>query len=371
MQQSGHGPLQFVSGDAFRFEQGGSINPLVLAYETFGQLNPARDNAILVHHALSTDSHVSASERNPAPGWWEGMVGPGKYLDTNRWFVICINNLGGCGGSSGPVSVNPATGTPWGADFPQVTFVDMARSQKRLLDALGITELHAVIGSSMGAMLSVTWATLYPQHVRNLVSISSSARVHPANRANRVLQREAICNDVNWNNGYYTDNNALDGFRTARKIGLLTYRTGAELKRRFSGKTGEESIENYLQYNADKFVQRFDCNSYLRLLGAMDSYDLESQGYTLADALRRVSARALVISVDSDELFPAEQQRELFEAMRSAGITTDYIEHRSEYGHDAFLVEIEAFGGYLKRFVERGDEAGAAPRRGHFPRLVS
>jgi homoserine O-acetyltransferase len=330
--------LHYVSRQEFRFEQGGSINPLVLAYETYGQLNSARDNAILVHHALSADSHVAASDQNPAAGWWEGMVGPGKYLDTNRWFVICINNLGSCAGSSGPLSINPLTGRAYGPDFPAVTFVDMARSQKRLIDALGITELHAIIGSSMGAMLSVTWAALYPEHTRNLVSICSSARVYPANQANRMLQRDAICSDPNWNKGHYRDSSTLEGFRTARKIGLLTYRNSRELNQRFAGKTGRESIENYLQYNADKFVRRFDCNSYLRLLGAMDSYDLESNGRSLFDALGAVTARVLVIAVDSDVLFPPQQQRELFEAFRAAGVRADYIEHHSDHGHDAFLV---------------------------------
>jgi homoserine O-acetyltransferase len=374
-QQSSTGPSQFVSNQVFHFEQGGSINQLELAYETYGRLNSVQGNAILVHHALSTDSHVAASDQSPAPGWWEGMVGPGKYLDTNRWFIICINNLGSCRGSSGPLSINPLTGRAYGPDFPTVTFVDMARSQKRLTDALGITKLHAVIGCSMGAMLSVTWAAMYPEHARNLVSISSCARVYPANQANRILQREAICADAQWKNGHYHDSGTLEGFRTARKIGLLTYRNAQELNQRFSGKTGRESIESYLQYNADKFVRQFDCNSYLRLLGAMDSYDLELHGRRLLDVLRAVTARVLVIAVDSDVLFPPQQQRELFEAFQGAGVRADYIEHRSGYGHDAFLLEIEDFGAYLKDFVEHGDAAGIEsgrqmPRRSRFPRLV-
>jgi homoserine O-acetyltransferase len=373
--QSSPGPLQFESDQEFRFEQGGTINPLELAYETFGRLNPARDNAILVHHALSTDSHVAASHRNPSPGWWEGMVGPGKPLDTNRWFVICINNLGSCRGSSGPVSINPGTGSAYGPDFPAVTFVDMARSQKLLIDAMGIQQLHAIVGSSMGAMLSVTWAALYPEHTRNLVSISSSARVYPANQANRILQREAICADANWNNGHYRDSSTLEGFRTARKIGLLTYRNARELNQRFMGASGHESIENYLHYNADKFVRRFDCNSYLRLLGAMDSYNLELDRRGLPDVLRPVTARVLVIAVDSDVLFPPQQQRELYEAFQAAGVQAAYIEHQSDYGHDAFLVEVENFGAYLKGFVENQDGACPGleeqePECSHFPRLV-
>jgi homoserine O-acetyltransferase len=374
-QQLSTGPWRFVSNQVFDFEQGGSINPLELAYETYGLLNSLQDNAILVHHALSTDSHVAASDRNPVPGWWEGMVGPGKYLDTNRWFVICINNLGSCRGSSGPLSINPLTGRAYGPDFPTVTFVDMARSQKRLTDALGITKLHAVIGCSMGAMLTATWAAMYPEHACNLVSISSSARVYAANQANRILQREAICADALWENGHYQDSGTLEGFRTARKIGLLTYRNAQELNLRFGGKTGRESIASYLHYNAQKFVRQFDCNSYLRLLGAMDSYDLELHGRRLHDVLQAVTARVQVIAVDSDALFPPAQQRELFEAFQGAGVRAEYIEHHSGYGHDAFLLEIEEFGVYLKDFVERSDGAGIdsgrkMPRHSLFPRLV-
>jgi len=351
-----NGAFEFVSYDDFRFEKGGSINPLVLVYETYGRLNAAKDNAIVVHHALSADSHLASTEKNPDEGWWQEMVGPGKYLDTDKFFVICINNLGSCFGSSGPINRNPRTGKAYGVDFPGVTIVDMVRSQKLLLDALGIERLHAVVGSSMGAMLSITWLALYPQHAKHLISISSCARVYPANAANRLIQKQVIRTDHKWNGGHYASSAQLDGFKAARKIGLLTYRNWAEINDRFMNKSGRESIDHYLDYNAEKFANRFDCNSYLTLLDAMDAFDLNINGKTMVDLFRSIEARVRIISVDSDVLFTPPQQRALYEALTEAGVDVDLIEHHSSYGHDAFLVETDAFGQYIQRFIEQPDK---------------
>jgi homoserine O-acetyltransferase len=348
-----NGAFEFVSNDDFHCEKGGSINPLVLVYETYGRLNRAKDNAIIVHHALSTDSHLAATEKNPERGWWQEMVGPGKYLDTDRFFIICINNLGSCFGSSGPVSLNPKTSQNYGADFPAVTIVDMVRSQKLLIDTLGIKKLHAVLGSSMGAMLSITWTALYPEHASYLISISSCAQVYPANTANRLVQKEIIRMDPNWNGGNYRYSGELQGFITARKIGLLTYRHSDEVNDRFVNKTGRESIESYLDYNAEKFVKRFDCNSYLALLSAMDTFDLNIDGNGIVDVCRSIKAKVLIVSVDSDVLFIPRQQQEMHEVLSEAGVDADFIEHHSNYGHDAFLVEIDAFGSYIQNFIER------------------
>ncbi|MHC4307412.1 MAG: homoserine O-acetyltransferase MetX [Planctomycetota bacterium] len=346
------GAFEFVSNDDFHFEKGGSINPLVLVYETYGRLNRAKDNAVIVHHALSTSSHLAATEKNDERGWWQEMVGPGKYLDTDRYFIICINNLGSCFGSSGPVSPNPRTSKNYGADFPAVTIVDMVRSQKLLIDTLGIKKLHAVLGSSMGAMLSITWMALYPEHANYLIAISSCAQVYPANTANRLVQKEIIRTDPNWNGGDYRCDDELQGFRTARKIGLMTYRNWDQVNDRFANKTGRESIESYLDYNAEKFVNRFDCNSYLALLNAMDTFDLNIGGNEIVDACSLIKAKVLIVSVDSDVLFTPRQQQEMYEVLSEAGVDAYFIEHHSDYGHDAFLVEIDAFGQYIRNFIE-------------------
>ena len=347
-----NGFLEFTVQQNFHFEAGGSINPLVLVYETYGTLNGDKSNAIVVHHALSTSSHLASTEKNSHTGWWEEMVGPGKALDTKKYFIICINNLGSCYGSSGPVSINPATGRTYGPDFPAVTIADMVRSQKMLIDALGITKLHAVLGSSMGGMLSVTWLVFYPEHANYLITISSCSRGYPVNHANRLIQREIIRHDAGFNNGHYSDSSTLEGFKTARKHGLLTYRNWAEINDRFVDKFGIDSIDNYLDYNAQKFIDRFDCNSYLRLIGSMDSYDLSERGNKdLADVYSSIQAKVLVVSVDSDILFPPAQQRCLHQAMLTGGVDANYVCHHSTYGHDAFLVETAEFGRYIQNFI--------------------
>jgi len=345
------GSYRFVDDDPFQFEKGGAIQPLVLVYETYGKLNRARDNAILVHHALSTNSHLTATPDNPKPGWWNDMVGPGACLDTDRYFIICINNLGSCFGSSGPVSINPQGGRPYRCDFPRVSIKDMVRSQRRLIDMLGIERLYAVIGNSMGAMLSLTWVVLYPAGARNLVSISSCAQSFPANNANRYLQRDMIQLDPAWRGGNYENSSQLRGFRAARRMGLLTYRNWAEMNERFVNKTGKESIDHYLEYNSDKFVRRFDCNSYLYLIDAMNTFNLADAQGSFQSEFSPIEARALVVSVNSDILFTPGQQRHLFESLRQAGVEASYIEHESTYGHDAFLVETSAFGRYIHDFL--------------------
>jgi homoserine O-acetyltransferase/O-succinyltransferase len=351
IQEQEDGAFEFVSDDGFQFEDGSTISPLTLVYESYGTLNENRDNAIVVHHALSTSSHLAASDKNPVQGWWEDMVGPGCHLDSNKYFIICINNLGSCFGSSSPVSLNPTTGESYRASFPTVSIIDMVRSQKMLIDAMGIDHLHAVLGNSMGAMLSITWLALYPDHASHLISISSSAQAYPANNANRFLQRDIIKLDSAWNNGDYSDSADLEGFRTARKLGLLTYRNWAELNERFVNKTGADSIEHYLQYNADKFVRRFDCNSYLTLLDAMSTFNLSSPDKPLAQVFKGITAKTLVVSVDSDILFTPSQQETLYQALCDGGVDTQLIKHSSTYGHDAFLIETAQFGSYISQFI--------------------
>jgi homoserine O-acetyltransferase len=349
-----NGSFEFTSTEDFAFEMGGVINPLTLVYETYGALNEEKDNAIVVHHALSTSSHLAATEQNPEPGWWEDMVGPGCHLDTDQYFVICINNLGSCYGSSGPDSVNPKTSDKYRMDFPAVSIIDMVRSQKILIDTLGITRLHAVLGNSMGAMLSAAWLSEYPDHANYLISISSCAQAYPANNANRLLQRDIIKLDPLWNGGNYAFSSDLKGFKTARRLGLLSYRNWEELNKRFVNKTGHETIEHYLNYNATKFIHRFDCNSYLYLLDAMNSFKLGGPDRSIVQAFESITARALVVSVDSDILFTPSQQQALCAALREAGVDVRCIKHMSTFGHDAFLVETESFGNYISNFL-RGD----------------
>jgi homoserine O-acetyltransferase len=351
IQERKDGAFKLTSDDDFQFEDGSTINPLELVYESYGTLNENRDNAIVVHHALSTSSHLSSSTKNPVQGWWEDMVGPGCHLDSNKYFIICINNLGSCFGSSSPVSLDPKTGEPYRASFPTVSIIDMVRSQKMVVDALGIEHLHAVLGNSMGAMLSITWLALYRDHASHLISISSSAQAYPANNANRFLQRDIIRQDSDWNQGNYSSSAELEGFRTARKLGLLTYRNWAELNERFVNKTGADSIEHYLQYNADKFVRRFDCNSYLTLLDAMSTFNLSSPDEPFEEVFKGITAKTLVVSVDSDILFTPSQQETLYRALCDAGVDAQLIEHSSTYGHDAFLIETAQFGSYISRFM--------------------
>jgi homoserine O-acetyltransferase len=346
-----NGSYEFISQNDFLCEGGGVINPLLLVFESYGTLNAAKDNAIIVHHALSTSSHLAATAKNPEKGWWQEMVGPGCHLDTDRYFVICINNLGSCYGSVGPSSTKHGTKEKYRADFPTLTILDMVRSQKLLIDALGIRKLHTVLGNSMGGMLSLAWLTLYPDSAKHLISISSCAQSYPANNANRFLQRDIIKVDPAWEAGNYHFSGDLEGFKTARKLGLLTYRNWAELNKRFVNKTGTESIDHYLDYNAEKFIKRFDCNSYLCLLDAMNTFNLDEKDKSLADTFRPIKAKSLVISVDSDILFTPSQQQALYQALDLADVDVKFIEHTSTYGHDAFLVETEAFGEYISNFI--------------------
>ncbi|MEM1112835.1 MAG: homoserine O-acetyltransferase [Pseudomonadota bacterium] len=348
-----NGSYRFVDDTPFRFEGGGIFEPLELVFESYGELNAGRDNAVLVHHALSTDSHLTSTELNPQKGWWEDMVGPGCALDTDRYFIVCVNNLGSCFGSSGPFSRNPVNSERYRTRFPRISISDMVRSQKRLIDTLGIERLHTVLGNSMGAMLSLDWVVQYPQSTERVISISSCAQSFPANNANRYLQRDMIQLDPAWQGGYYDNSAELDGFRAARRLGLLTYRNWAELNERFVNKTGKDSIDHYLDYNADKFVRRFDCNSYLYLIDAMNTFNLADADGAFDAAFTPIEARAMVVSVDSDILFTPGQQRDLYRALEQAGVEVSFIEHHSTYGHDAFLVETAIFGEYIRDFLSR------------------
>ena len=349
------GKNKFILKEDFSFQMGGVINPLELVYETYGSLNADRDNVILIHHALSTNSHVASHPKNTAPGWWQAMVGSGCAIDTDQYFAICINNLGSCFGSSGPASINPKTNQPYRVDFPTVTVEDIIKSQYILLNDLGIQRLHAVIGNSMGAMMSLSWAIHYPNSLEKLILISSCYKAYPANIANRVVQRETIKLDPAWQEGYY-EKNPINGLKIARKLGHFTYRNPSHLNQKFINNEKSHpdefcEVEDYLEYNATKFSNAFDVNAYLYQLTVMDLFDV-TRGYkNKSDAFKKIAAKVLVISVDSDILFLPEQQEELYHELMNAKVNAEIIRHHSEYGHDTFLVEIDDIGGYIKNML--------------------
>ena len=353
-------------GEGFKMWRGDSLDEVTLAYESWGELSPAADNAIIIFTGLSPSAHAASSSQDPSPGWWEYMIGPGKAIDTDRFFVVCANSLGGCYGSTGPTSLNPATGKRYGADFPDVTVEDIASSGYHLMRELGVNKLHAAVGSSMGGMSSIAYALQYPGEIDYVVSISAATRALPLTIALRSLQREIIRSDPDWQQGHYSDERKpLSGMSLARKLGLVSYRAADEWNSKFdrsrlpaeklTGKRFEREfeIENYLEYNAQKFVNSFDPNSYLYLSRAMDWFDIAEHGTSLQDGMSRLDVRkALVVGVTTDILFPARQQKEIADLMQQTGTAVDYVEIDSVNGHDAFLIDDAHFSPVVKRFLD-------------------
>lgn len=356
--------------DPFPFWRGGTLSEGRVAYETWGDLNEARDNAILLFTGLSPSAHAASSAQDPAPGWWEKMVGPGKGIDTDRYFVICVNSLGSCFGSSGPASIDPSTGLAYRLDFPDLSIEDIARGGYEVVRALGIERLSAVIGASLGGMAVLAFAAQFAGVARRVVSISGSPAAMPFAIALRSTQRDAILTDPDWQDGQYSgDVRPLTGMRIARKLGTLTYRSAAEWKHRFGRRPAsdrryealppgrahfpaEYAIQDYLNLQADKFVSSFDPNCYLYLSRAIDRFDLSAHGGSPAAALKRAAAeRALVIGVESDILFTINEQSAIADAFTAAGTETEFVPLASLEGHDAFLVDIEPFSAAIGRFL--------------------
>jgi homoserine O-acetyltransferase len=339
---------------------GGLLPQVQIAYETWGTLSPAADNAVLLCTGLSASSHARSSEPDPSPGWWEGMIGPGAAIDTDRWFVVCCNVLGGCFGSTGPGSLDPR-GRPYAMRFPVVTVWDFVRVHGLMLDALGINRLHAAIGSSLGGMQALAFAAAMPERVARVVAISAPARSYPLSIALRHVQREAVMRDPAWNGGeYYPGPGPHSGLNLARQIGTITYRSGAEWDERFLRERTRPQpldlgidfqIESYLTYQGDKFVGVYDPNSYLYISKAMDLFDLAEGAPSLEAGVARISAEALVIGVSSDLLFPLHQQQELARLLFDAHGRCRFFPIESVYGHDAFLIEIEPFAELLRPFL--------------------
>jgi len=354
----------FHHREPFACEWGGVLPELTVAYETWGELSPARDNAVLLHTGLSASSHARSQPANPEPGWWEDFVGPGSAIDTDHFFVICTNLLGGCYGTTGPSSPNPATSQPYATDFPIITVADMVRAQLMLLDHLGIEILHGSVGASLGGMQSLMLASLAPWRVRRMASISAAAQAHPQSIAMRFVQRQAVMADPNWRSGrYYGAGFPHQGLRVARQIGTITYRSGPEWLERFGRKRVSDGpprldedfqVESYLAHQGDKFCLEYDPNSYLYISKAMDLFDLTNRTDGEDTLLSRIYAPALVIGVASDILFPVWQQRELATLLDASGCPTTYIELDAPYGHDAFLIERRPVGDALKKHLETG-----------------
>jgi len=347
----------------FAFRRGGRIDGVRVAFETWGALNAQRDNAILILTGLSPSAHAASSARDPSLGWWQDMLGPGRPIDTDRWFVICVNSLGSCKGSTGPASIEPATGKPWALRFPELSVEDIADAAWAVIAHLGIARLHALIGPSMGGMTAQALALAQPAACPNLVLISSAPQADAFAIALRSLQREAIRADPNWRGGDYDSAHwPLAGMRLARKLGVMTYRSPQEWTQRFgrariesriaSPFGAEYQIESYLEAHAQRFIGSFDPNCYLYLSRAMDWFDLADHGGTIEAAYQQMAVRrALVIGVETDMLFPLAQQEQMAEGLRLANAAVEFLALPSIQGHDAFLVDFRRFGPALARFL--------------------
>lgn len=348
--------------DELLLDCGGKLGPVTVAYETYGSLDEDRSNAILILHAFSGDAHAAGwHEGDAMPGWWDDMIGPGKAFDTEKYFVICSNVLGGCKGTTGPSSINPATGKPYGTDFPPVTIPDMVRLQAGLLDHLGIKSLFAVAGGSMGGQQVLEWLTSFPERVRSAVVIATAARHSPQQIAFNEVGRQAILADLDWNGGHYYDaEQPVKGLSVARMVGHITYMSDTSMASKFGRRTGTNGktrpfgngfeVEDYLHHKGLTFVDRFDANSYLYITRAIDDYDAAGGG-SLAGALEGLRAKVLVLSFKSDWLYPSYQSREIVRACKKAGVDVSYCEIDSTWGHDAFLLEVEEQTSLVSHFL--------------------
>ena len=337
-------------------ESGETLGPITLAYETFGKLNKDKSNAILVLHALSGDAHAAGRD-----GWWSNLIGEGKGIDTDKYFVVCSNILGGCKGSTGPSSISPKTGKPYGISFPLVTVSDMVNAQRHLIDHLGIEKLLAVIGGSMGGMQVLQWMVSYPQRIRAAIPIATTLKHTPQQIAFNEVGRQAVMADSNWRNGnYYGHSIPAKGLAIARMIGHITYMSDASMAEKFGRKFKSEKtafkfgadfeVEGYLRYRGDNFVKRFDANSYLYITKAIDFFNILN-GHNLSDIFRGLQAKVLVLAFKSDWLYPAYQSQEITKACKLAGVDASYCEINSTYGHDAFLLETEQEASLLSNFL--------------------
>jgi len=354
--------------DSMVLESNARLGPITIAYETLGTLNEDKSNVILVLHALSGDSHVAGyySQEDQKPGWWEIMVGPGKGIDTDKYFIICPNIIGSCMGSTGPSSINPATGNPYGFDFPVVTIGDMVKAQKALLDHLGIEKILTVIGGSIGGMQVLEWTVRYPHMVFSAIPLATTTRHSALAIAFNEVARQAIMADPNWNMGkYYGSAKPNLGLALARMVGHVTYLSDEAMRRKFGRRLQNKGdfsfnfdadfqVESYLRYQGQKFVDRFDANSFLYITKAADYFDLRRQhgAGSETEAFARTNARFLVISFTSDWLYPTYQSRAMVKSMKKNNIDVSFCEIEAEWGHDAFLLPNERLSALIKGFLD-------------------
>jgi len=343
---------------------GDTLQNVHIAYETWGKLNEDKSNVVLLFTGLSPSAHAASSPLNPAPGWWEYMIGPGKPIDSNHYFIICINSLGSCFGSTGPASINPKTGEPYRLDFPDLAIEDIANAGYLALKEMDIDKVNTLVGASMGGMVALAYAIEHADELENLVVISAATHSTPFAIALRSMQRELIRLDPVWNNGNYSPKSPpREGMRMARKAGLISYRSPEEWLQRFGrvkidkskrskdAFAAEFEIESYLEHNAAKFANNFDANCYLYLSRAMDWFEIAEHGGSVKCGLGKIkSRRVLVLGVETDILFPLWQQQELADTLRQLGINASFQDIPSIHGHDAFLVDEEKFGPVMRKF---------------------
>jgi len=354
----------FHIDEPIKLDSGEILEEVNVAYETYGELNKEKSNAILICHALTGDAHAAGwHEGDRKPGWWEIVIGPGKALDSEKYFIICSNVLGGCKGTTGPSSINPKTGNEYGLDFPVITIGDMVQVQKKLVDSFGITQLAAVIGGSMGGMQVLEWMVTYPEMMKKAIPIATTASSSPQQIAFNDVGRQAIFSDPNWNKGNYyeTGKKPENGLSLARMIAHITYLSDESMDIKFGRGLQDKDeisydfsvdfqVESYLKHQGESFVKRFDANSYLFITKAVDLFDL-SRNDSLIDGFKDIECKVKVISVDSDWLYPTEQSTELVTALNANDIEVSFSEIKSNYGHDAFLLEKGQLNFILSKFL--------------------
>ncbi|MFA5165338.1 MAG: homoserine O-acetyltransferase [Candidatus Omnitrophota bacterium] len=351
-----------------KLESGQSLGPITLAYETYGTLNKEKNNAILVEHALSGDAHAAGyHDGEEDPGWWDSMIGPGRAFDTDKYFVVCSNVIGGCKGSTGPSSVNPKTGRPYALDFPLITISDMVNAQKHLIDHFGIDKLLCVVGGSMGGMQALQWVASYPERVRSAIPIATALKHSPQQIAFDEVGRQAVMADPEWREGdYYGKGQPEKGLAVARMIGHITYMSDQSMEEKFSRRLKEKNysfrfktdfeVEGYLRYRGDSFVKRFDANSYLYITKALDYFDLS--GERNKHPGRHIETKFLVIAFKSDWLYPSYQAQEIVKQLKIRHADASYCEIKSTYGHDAFLLETEEQTHLISHFLKKAHKEG-------------
>lgn len=342
-------------------KSGRSLGPIKIAYETYGTLNAEKSNAILVCHALSGDAHAAGFHKDEeTAGWWDGIIGPGRALDTNLYFVICSNVIGGCKGSTGPSSINPENGKPYALDFPLITIEDMVDAQKQLIDSFGIEKLFCVVGGSMGGMQTLQWVSKYPEKIIAAIPIATALKHSPQQIALNEVIRQSIMADPAWRNGFYYEHGQPEkGLAVARMIGHITFMSDQSMEEKFSRKLKNDNlsfqfiddfeVEGYLRYRGFNFVKRFDANSYLYITKALDYFDLSGDNFM--PSVKKTAIRFLVISFKSDWLYPSHQSQEIVRLLKRKHAYTTYFDLNSAYGHDAFLIEIDDETRLIKNFL--------------------